>query len=190
MPQAPPPAPEPQPPAPAAAPSSSDQFFGTPALRNIERPSGGSGPEAVAADDGEITLVAAPPSGDIRELTEIWPAFVTAVKADRIHVSALLQHTTPLRLEGETLAIAVPDAFHRRMLGNQREYLLEQLEPRCTLAIPTDLRFVVQAPEGDEIEPTVETTKEIDPYEYFEKKRQENPIIKAIFDDFGGEMVW
>ncbi|MEX0600641.1 MAG: hypothetical protein WD205_08365, partial [Rhodothermales bacterium] len=35
-----------------------------------------------------------------------------------------------------------------------------------------------------------ETASDFDPYEYMKRKREENPVVRAIFDQFGGELVW
>ena len=35
-----------------------------------------------------------------------------------------------------------------------------------------------------------ETVPDIDPQEYMQQKRQESPVIQAIFEQFGGELVW
>jgi hypothetical protein len=37
---------------------------------------------------------------------------------------------------------------------------------------------------------TPETAPQIDPLEYFNRKREENPVVRAIFEQFGGELVW
>jgi hypothetical protein len=39
-------------------------------------------------------------------------------------------------------------------------------------------------------EGTESRKSEFDPYEYMKRKRQESPIVKSIFEDFGGELVW
>jgi hypothetical protein len=35
-----------------------------------------------------------------------------------------------------------------------------------------------------------ETEDSFDPLEYMQRKRAESPIVRAIFDEFGGELVW
>jgi hypothetical protein len=50
------------------------------------------------------------------------------------------------------------------------------------------MRFVVRSDVSDER--TLAEREELDPFEHLKSLRQENPIIRAIFDEFGGEPVW
>ena len=163
-------------------------LFGAPALRKVQT-SGPAEPVAAATAENEpsITLTEAP-SSELTEITKIWPEFLKHIKVERIHVSALLQHARPVQLQGETLVFSVPDDFHKRMLANQQEFLLDHL---CNFVmVPIErTSFVIDMAGSDEMLEK-ETPSEIDPYEYMQKKRQESPIIRSIFDDFGGEMVW
>ncbi len=115
-----------------------------------------------------------------------WLPFVKAVKAERIHVGSLLQHTAPSTLKATHMVIDVPDDFHKRLLENQQDFLLQHAQRLISDSLST-LRFVVRRavrpPEG-------ETGEDFDPYEYMKEKRQSNPVIRAIFDEFGGELVW
>ena len=121
------------------------------------------------------------------DVANAWPRYVQAVKSERIHVGALLQHTAPLAVESQSLVVGVPDDFHRRLLNSQREFLLQHLR----LFAPPDvgaLSFTVHATldaDGDAPE-----AQAVDPKKYFEQKRRENPVIQALFDQFGGELVW
>lgn len=120
-------------------------------------------------------------------MVSVWPRFVQTVKAERIHVGALLQHTTPLEVNADDVVIGVPDEFHLRLLNNQHAFLLDHLR-----AVDQDtirrLTFIVHK----NIEPSTseEATPEIDPQEYMQQKRKESPVVQAIFDQFGGELVW
>ncbi len=110
------------------------------------------------------------------------------VKAERIHVGALLQHAAPLDLQEESLVLAVPDEFHNRMLSSQQDFLLENLKSLAPFKIAR-ISYVIGMNDS-ELPQEKETAEEIDPYEYMRRKRQESPVIRAIFDEFGGEMVW
>lgn len=116
-----------------------------------------------------------------------WPRFVKAVKKERIHVGALLQHTTPLEVNAEALVVGVPDEFHRRLLSNQNTFLLKHLQAQ-NLGTVTRLLFLVR--EDLDANTPDEVVPDIDPQEYMQRKRQESPVIQAIFEQFGGELVW
>ena len=120
-------------------------------------------------------------------MTAVWSRFVQAVKGERIHVGALLQHTVPLETNDEAVMIGVPDEFHRRLLSNQQDFLLKHLQALDLEAV-SRLMFIVR--EDLEADAPEETRADIDPKEYMQQKRQESPVIRAIFEQFGGEMVW
>ena len=192
------------PPRPAPAPSRSDaptsdapspdlypSLFGTPALKKKTPRNGGSAPSAsvaVAVAEAEPpSVVAAEPPPALRRLEGVWPSFVQTVTSARIHVGALLQHTAPLDARDGVVRVAVPDAFHQRLLNNQHDFLLGHL--RTLLGEDTRrLQFVIRpdAPAAAAGEPD----PEIDLMTYFRRKREENPVLRAIFEQFGGEISW
>ncbi|MFK7849119.1 MAG: DNA polymerase III subunit gamma/tau [Rhodothermales bacterium] len=170
-----------------ASQSSYRGLFGAPALRKVQNNEMPSGDDASSSAEGNVATLGAP-SAELAEINKVWPEFLTHVKTERIHVSALLQHTRPIQLKDETLVMAVPDEFHKRMLTNQQDFLLDHL---CNFVMePVEMvSFVIDMAGSEELKEQ-ETADEIDPYEYMQKKRNESPIIRAIFDEFGGEMVW
>lgn len=109
------------------------------------------------------------------------------VKNDKIQVWSLLHHAKPDGYRDELALIAVPNDFHRRILSSQESYVLEHLRPLADVPVRS-LQFVIR--EEMEAPDAEETASEFDPYEYMQRKRQENPVIRAIFDQFGGELVW
>ncbi|MDX1429267.1 MAG: DNA polymerase III subunit gamma/tau, partial [Rhodothermales bacterium] len=167
-------------------------LFGPPALSGRQRGNGnggaieGSAARSVASDAPATGIVPdEQPRQDADSVTN-WLPFVKAVKADRIHVGSLLQHTAPSTLASTQLVIDVPDDFHKRLLENQQQFLLQHARAIISETL-SSLRFTirntVRPPEG-------ETGEDFDPYEYMKEKRQSNPVIRAIFDEFGGELVW
>ena len=171
--------------------TSYEGLFGTPALRKVNRPddaarSSQGDTSAVVHDEG--VLVAEMPSGAVDEIRGQWPAYLHEIKADRIHVSALLQHATPVEYRAQTLVLSVPDEFHKRMLSSQEEYLLEHLAQYTPESVQR-MSYIVDL-SGEHEQNIAESVNESDPREYMERKRQDNPIIKTIFEEFGGEMVW
>ena len=116
-------------------------------------------------------------------MREAWPRLVARVKADRVHVGSLLQLAEPQRAVRGAVEVAVPDDFGRTLLESEAERvgaaLGEVLGER-----PPVLRFVVRAPEA------AETAVEVDPFERLKRLRQEHPVFRALFEQFGAEIVW
>ena len=192
---------EPSPPAGPDAPPSGppaqqgagySNLFNKPALdKNKKRSASDSGssgtPEARHAGDGAPVTAPAPPSTSLQDIESAWPDYVQHVKRERIQVGALLQHCQPASLRGDTLSIAVPDPFHQRLLRNQHALLLRHLNEIVSADL-SQFDFAVQ--DDLNVSDQEETASEVDPYEYMQKKRQENPVVRAIFEHFGGELVW
>ena len=181
------PTPDPRPLNPEPRTPNPERFFGTPALKKVPRASRGGG-EPVAAVQEVAVVASATAVAEVEWIKGSWDAYSSKVKQDKIHVSALLQHTAPLDIRDATLVLSVPDEFHKRMLGSQSDYLLTVLKEFVDLDV-SRISFVIDLAKAEE-KAAAETAKEIDPYEYMQKKRKDNPVIKAIFDEFGGEMVW
>lgn len=164
-------------------------LFGPPALKKHPRSS--AAPESRTEGSAALATISIPDPGkksaELREIESIWLAFVRAVKSDRIHVGSLLQHGSPAAFSAHVLTIAIPDDFHRRLLENQETFLREHLGTHSGLRVD-QLRFAIrsEAEETDESAPE----ESFDPHEYMNRKRQESPMIRALFDEFGGELVW
>lgn len=177
-----------------SASSRVSDVLGKPALRR-----GGSS-SAPAAGPTSAVAVAGDPSTRPSTVDEardaghhagpigrIWKEVVERVKHDKIQVWSLLHHARPEGYRDEQAVIAVPNDFHRRVLTSQEAYVLGHM--RAVSDVPLQsLQFVVR----DHIDAGAEqeTASDFDPYEYMQRKRQENPVIRAIFDQFGGELVW
>ena len=186
---------QPAPPAsgsPAQQGAGHSNLFSKPALnKNKKRSASSSGSsgttEARHAGDGAAVAAPAPPSTSLQDIKSAWPDYVQHVKRKRIQVGALLQHCQPTSLRGDTLSVAVPDPFHQRLLRNQQALLLRHLNEMASADL-SQFDFAVQ--DDLEVSDQEETAGEVDPYEYMQKKRQENPVVRAIFEHFGGELVW
>ena len=156
-------------------------LFGAPALKAV-RPKREELPRP-AETTGHAS--AKPGAVELASLELSWNDYVLDVTSHRIHVGALLQHAKPSQVDGETVRIAVPDEFHERMLGRESDYLSERLRSVMSVEAGLSMRFFVSKEFSVEPEEA-----EIDPLERVKKLRQENPIIRALFDEFGGELVW
>ncbi|MEX1054647.1 MAG: hypothetical protein WED81_01360, partial [Rhodothermales bacterium] len=116
---------------------------------------------------------------------EIWDDLLERIRVDKIQVWSLLHHARPAGFRDGTALIAVPNEFHHRMLSSLQDYILEQVRGFAPVrAVTFIVREEMQVPDAEE------TASNFDPYEYMQRKRQENPVIRAIFDKFGGELVW
>lgn len=174
-------------PATSSPATNSPGLFGKPALKKRR-----TSPENQATEknsmEGSLALATVPEQVPIPESIEsIWLKYVSTVKSIRIHVGSLLQHCAPINIRKDVVVLAVPDEFHRRLLDNQQEFLIKHLNEASDTKY-RKLEFSIRdiAPvEGAETK-----SNDFDPYEYMKKKRQESPVVKAIFEDFGGELVW
>ncbi|NND71841.1 MAG: DNA polymerase III subunit gamma/tau [Rhodothermales bacterium] len=171
--------------APAAPRQTGPGLFGPPALSKKSGPRN-SNIESGSVE-GSLAISVKAPSRLPDSIEEIWLKYVSTVKSLRIHVGSLLQHGAPVDVKGSAVVVAIPDDFHKRLLDNQHEFLLKHLNAASEIQykkIEFIIRKIAQA-EGDETRKS-----EFDPYEYMKRKRQESPIVKSIFEDFGGELVW
>ncbi|MEX0822721.1 MAG: DNA polymerase III subunit gamma/tau [Rhodothermales bacterium] len=161
--------------------SGASDLLGKPALR---RPS----PAEASTDDNEAEPDRAPPDrADAGPITGAWDELLEAVKNDKIQVWSLLHHTEPEAFDDGVVQIAVPNDFHRRVLTSQSSYVLGHLEELVDVSIRT-IQFSIR--ESMDETASQETASDFDPYEYMKRKREENPVVRAIFDQFGGELVW
>ena len=167
---------------------SAPSLFGSPALRASERVRKS---DSTVSTEGSAAVSldrsGTPDRSALKEIDGIWLAFVRSVKSDRIHVGSLLQHGSPSGLSGTTLQIAIPDDFHRRLLTNQADFLLGHLESHLPGGKVRNLAFRIR---DDLPQDQAETDDSFDPFEYMERKRAESPVVRAIFEEFGGELVW
>jgi DNA polymerase-3 subunit gamma/tau len=177
----------------AASPSTlAPSLFGTPALKKSPRSAAPDDTEAKAlfADAGTVqTLTRVEVATDplLARIEALWPRYVQSVKTDRIHVGSLLQHTIPLSVESNTVTVGVPDEFHRRLLSSQQPCRLKHLVEMTPDSI-TNLTLTIHEDLDDSTPETVK--QDVDPHAYMQRKREENPVIQAIFEQFGGELVW
>ena len=171
----------------APSQSSYEGLFGMPALRKVDRPNSQEGGDTSAVAHEDV-LVAEAPGQELEEVRRHWNPFLEHIKQDRIHISALLQNAKPVDLRDRTLVLSVPDDFHKRMLASQEAYLQENLTSFVTNAVDRMSYLIDLGNVGDE--PGEESTREIDPKEFMKRRREDNPVVRAIFDDFGGEIVW
>ena len=177
---------EPAPPAPEpdAPPSLGDSLFGAPALRP---PAGGDGApsaQATAADGPLVVAPADPHFGlSLTELQAAWPRLVDAMRGQSMRLYSLLTQAEPVRVARGAVEVDVVDAFTRDQLTGEAETLAQALAPLLDPVPP--LRFTVAAQEARPA-----GAPAADPFERLKELRQTHPVIRALFDRFGAEIVW
>ncbi len=180
--------PEPAEPSAGAAPSAGLGLglFGPPALQR-PKPSG-SEPSGALGDGagGRAAAVSVAPSDvhfgvSLGRVREVWPRMIAAVKAERPSVAGVLAHVEPVGVKHGDVQVAVPSVFVQRLLESEAETFTDALAEAMGEA-PPPLAFVVRAAD--------ETAAPADPFERIKQLRHENPVIRAIFEQFGGEIVW
>ncbi len=170
-------------------------LFGTPALRRKKphdsaSPSGDASPQSDASS-ATATLAVPAKAPAAAPLADAWPEFVASIREERIRIGTLLQESRPRAVMGGTVTIGVPDAFHRSTLAEHRAFLMERLST-AVAAVTTEtveeIRFVIddtlRTSDGGE------TAHEKDPYEVVRTLREDHPVVRALFDTFGGEIVY
>ncbi|HYE97211.1 MAG TPA: DNA polymerase III subunit gamma/tau [Rubricoccaceae bacterium] len=193
-----PPPPRPAPPGPSTPPPAPQvaepaaALFGAPALR---RKAGGEKPSPEAqfsGGDGADVAVAPPPetapaSDDfalpLGRVREVWPRLVQRAKTERVRLGSFLAGELPLEARRGAVEVAVPNEFAKTQLDEQAPYVREVLRDLLG-AEPPPLRFVVRAVEQGA------APREADPYERFKQLRHNHPVIQALFERFGAEIVW
>ncbi len=180
---------EPLPSAPTTSSPAHSGLFGTPALQITRDPSGdgSGGPEAALAVAGDVAVAIASPGNDLDvplgRIKTLWPDLVQTIKADRIHVGTLLEMSEPTRVVRGSVEVATPDDFSRKLLESEVVKFSSALSDLLEDKAPP-LRFVVDSSSNGE------PAKEVDPFERFKQLRHENPVIQALFEKFGAEIVW
>ena len=195
-------------PSPAPSPSSVDDdlggLFSAPALQK-KRPSregdanGGSGgtPQnqlsgAALSGDGDVATLEAPPTAtevttEITQLKRIWPQLVQAIKRNNIGLGSALQQAVPLKTMRDTAVIGVSRAFYKQTLQAKADLLLSELQDMVDRPIER-LEFRVKTDMATDAPHDEEAT--FDVQAYLKQEAETDPVMRSIFEQFGGEVVW
>ena len=189
------PAPTPPASAPASAtPRPRRPVFSGPALKRPTGGDGASGPAALrrsegpAQGDGQSGAAPGAPADPLgpalARLTEAWPRVIAAVRERvGVRVGAILQSSAPVRVARGAVEIGMDDAFGVTVATNNEAALLDVLSDVLRSEVPP-LRWVESARD------TPETVRADDPFETLKQMRQDHPVVRALFDQFGAEIVW
>ena len=176
----------PPPPAQLPPPGRPAPVFGRPALQR----SGGDGqsgaaPSAQTVSPAVAGAADATPLGPaLAAVTDAWPHFVAAVRERiGIRVGAIVRSGTPYRVARGAVEIAMDDAFGASVASENDRRLAAVLGEVLGGEAPP-LRWVVAPAEVSE------TASPGDPFEALKQMRQHHPVVKALFDSFGAEIVW
>ena len=191
IPEAPPPSPPP--PAPEAEaprpPSASGRLFSGPALKRSSGGDGSSGTATLASvGDGQTGPDPGSPADPLGpalgRLRDAWPRYIEAVRdALGVRVHAIVRAGQPLRVARGAVEVGLENAFGVRVAEDNSEALHRVLVDLLGGEAPP-LRYVVAPDE------TVETGAPADPFEALKQMRQEHPVVRALFETFGAEIVW
>ncbi len=168
-------------------------LFGAPALRKVvPRKDGpnalsGDGAAGSAARMPEPTIHAAAPaptasSGIPSALANAWKTMAERVNRPALH--AVMTFCTLSAVEGDTLCVAVPDQSSLGVL-RENEQTLERMLAHHAPNGPSRLRFF--ATKAERVSP--ETGSSETPLQRFTRLQAEHPVLSALVDTFGGELV-
>ena len=121
-------------------------------------------------------------------LPELWADFAKRIEKKRIHVGLVLGKSAVLEEVHGTLRVGVPSRHDVEILAGVERFLLEELHSACGRR-PRRMEFVYQKElaRGDSGQDASSAESR---REDLEKQRQENPVIRSILEQFGGELVW
>jgi DNA polymerase III subunit gamma/tau len=195
-------------PSPAPSPSSVDDdlggLFSAPALQKKQSSregdtNGGSGgtPQnqlagAALSGDGDVATLEAPPTAtevttEITQLKRIWPQLVQAIKRNNIGLGSALQQAVPLKTMRDTAVIGVSRAFYKQTLQAKADLLLSELQDMVDRPIER-LEFRVKTDMATDAPHDEEAT--FDVQAYLKQEAETDPVMRSIFEQFGGEVVW
>ncbi|HEX8297939.1 MAG TPA: DNA polymerase III subunit gamma/tau, partial [Rubricoccaceae bacterium] len=182
----PPPAPHPVAPRPdAPVPRPGGSLFGPPAIR----PRGPGGPSGDGHSGAAPTLggpaVADPFTSSLGRIRELWPALAVALRAEqRIRLASFLGGADVVRVYNGAVEVALSDALAVAVATEHAAEVQAALSTLLGEAAPP-LRFVrAEAARGRE------PAQAADPFERLKAMRHEHPVVRALFERFGAEIVW
>ncbi|WP_412070088.1 DNA polymerase III subunit gamma/tau [Rubrivirga sp. IMCC43871] len=172
-------------PAPALSPRRTSPVnpFGAPAL---QRSSGdGHAAEASLTESTAASIAATDALGPaLAIVTDAWPRFVAAVREHvGVRVASIVRTGAPFRVRRGAIEVGMEDAFGVTVATENDEALAAVLS--TVLGTPAPPLRWIESPRD-----TVETARPDDPFETLKQMRKDHPVVRALFETFGAEIVW
>ncbi len=163
-------------------------LFGRPALKRPTGGDGSTGPTDLHAggdgQSGTAPAVADSLGPALARVTDVWPAFVAAVRERvGVRVGAIVKAGAPFRVARGAVEVGMDDAFAMAVAVDNQAALADVLAGLLGADAPP-LRWVESPRE------TAETARPDDPFETLKQMRQDHPVVRALFEQFGAEIVW
>ena len=168
-------------------------LFGTPALGGPSAPSDDSGgpkaalQQAVLSGDGGVATLEKAPEDTPAELSRVWPQLVQIVKRNHVSLGAALQQATPLHIDDSTAVIGVANPFYKQTLTEKAPILLEYLQEMTEHSFA---EIDVRVRQDLQTEDPAAQEASFDVQQYLKDEAEDDPVLRAIFEQFGGEVVW
>jgi hypothetical protein len=128
--------------------------------------------------------VADPFTSSLGRIREAWPALVDVLRADqRIRLASFLKSGQASRVYNGAVEVVLADALAVAVAAEHAAAVQDALAALLDGPTPP-LRFVVGETASREPEAAA------DPFERLKAMRQEHPVVRALFERFGAEIVW
>ncbi len=117
-----------------------------------------------------------------------WQDFAKHVRQERIQIGVMLAESQIVRESKDRLTIGVGLNFNLKTLRSAEKWLKQQFQMFFNTSIrhmDIVLRRDLTAPRAD-----AQPNSRIAAQEYLEQQRKKNPVVNAILEQFGGELVW
>jgi hypothetical protein len=113
-----------------------------------------------------------------------WEEATAEVGRERIRLAALMKQSRPRSADGRGLVLEVPSQYHRQELDG----LLDVVRDALSAALEAPIRTIsIIVAEDEAVDGDSETARPADPYELLNRLRNDNEVLRSLFEDFGGE---
>ena len=117
-----------------------------------------------------------------------WGEFAKHVRQQRIQIGIMLEQSRIVAESRDRLKVGVGLPLHLDTLRGVESWLKQQCQVFFSVGIRR-IDYVLQ-PELAETQENAEPDERAAVHAYLEKQRKENPVVKTILEQFGGELVW
>ena len=157
--------------------SPEEAIFGKPSLERTRDPKSDSKVSSPAGSSRPV---------GVHRFAKLWPEFVQRVKQDSPRIGSMLEQSKPRKFQHDTLYIGVPTELHKNLCGGQASDLIGVLA-HFSGASPRRLSFEI-LPELQE--QPVHDDRPFDAGLHLRQRTRDEPIVRALVEKFGAEVVW